>query len=170
MCSQAEQDEEQMGDLDLWTLTPDGKALTVNAKWLQHLQDRLLGEGGDPRKVRHTHTQCALTPATDQEPLPCPTHTRARTWLHLHWRRPGTATADAADGATNNSNNQLLQVLQLSSVCHFCVCCLPDTPTHLGPAPFSNKLSLDCIALDFLGCFRILPVVSLWKFFLWDIL
>lgn len=40
-----------MGDVDLWALTPDGPGLTVNSKWLQHLQDRLLGEDGHPRKV-----------------------------------------------------------------------------------------------------------------------
>jgi hypothetical protein len=32
------QDEEGIGDVDLFTLTEDRKALTVNAKWLQHLQ------------------------------------------------------------------------------------------------------------------------------------
>ena len=41
-----------MGDVDLFTLTPDGQALTVNAKWLQHLQERLLGEDGHPVKVK----------------------------------------------------------------------------------------------------------------------
>lgn len=49
---QMEEEEENMGDVDLWALTPEGDALTVNAKWLQHLQDRLLGEDGHPRKVR----------------------------------------------------------------------------------------------------------------------
>ncbi|KIY93744.1 hypothetical protein MNEG_14218 [Monoraphidium neglectum] len=47
-----EEEEEQMGDVDLFALTPDGGALTVNAKWLQHLQERLLGDDGHPRKVR----------------------------------------------------------------------------------------------------------------------
>jgi hypothetical protein len=41
-----------MGDVDLWSVAPDGTSLTVNAKWLQHLQERLLGEDGHPRKVR----------------------------------------------------------------------------------------------------------------------
>lgn len=27
-----------MGDVDLWAVVDEGKALTVNAKWLQHLQ------------------------------------------------------------------------------------------------------------------------------------
>ncbi len=40
-----------MGDVDLWALTEDGTGLTVNSKWLQHLQERLLGEDGHPRKV-----------------------------------------------------------------------------------------------------------------------
>jgi hypothetical protein len=47
-----DEDEEAMGDVDLFALTPDGAGLTVNAKWLQHLQERLLGEDGHPRKVR----------------------------------------------------------------------------------------------------------------------
>lgn len=46
-----QEDEESMGDVDLWELADEGNALTVNAKWLQHLQDRLLGEDGHPRKV-----------------------------------------------------------------------------------------------------------------------
>ncbi len=46
-----EDEEENMGDVDLFALTPDGSSLTVNAKWLQHLQERLLGEDGHPRKV-----------------------------------------------------------------------------------------------------------------------
>ena len=31
------EDEENMGDVDLWSITEDG-SLTVNDKWLQHLQ------------------------------------------------------------------------------------------------------------------------------------
>ncbi len=79
--AQLEDDEENMGDVDLWALAGgisssstsggDGKeegkdqqlqqdggedtsslSLTVNDKWLQHLQDRLLGEDGHPRKAR----------------------------------------------------------------------------------------------------------------------
>jgi hypothetical protein len=46
-----EEDDESMGDVDLFMLTADGKALTVNSKWLQHLQERLLGEDGHPRKA-----------------------------------------------------------------------------------------------------------------------
>jgi len=45
------EEEENMGDVDLWMLAEDGNALTVNARWLQHLQDRLLGDDGHPRKV-----------------------------------------------------------------------------------------------------------------------
>lgn len=49
---QSEDDEcEAMCDVDLWGLAPEGGALTVNAKWLTHLQSRLLGEDGHPRKV-----------------------------------------------------------------------------------------------------------------------
>ena len=35
-----EEEEEGIGDVDLFTLTEGGSALTVNAKWLQHLQAR----------------------------------------------------------------------------------------------------------------------------------
>lgn len=45
------QEEEAIGDVDLFTLTESGDALTVNAKWLQHLEERLLGEDGHPRKA-----------------------------------------------------------------------------------------------------------------------
>lgn len=45
-------DGEAMGDVDLFALSPDGASLTVNAKWLQHLEERLLGEDGHPRKAR----------------------------------------------------------------------------------------------------------------------
>ncbi len=45
-------DDENMGDVDLFTLTEERGALTVNSKWLSHLQERLLGEDGHPRKVR----------------------------------------------------------------------------------------------------------------------
>jgi hypothetical protein len=41
-----------MGDVDLFALTAGGSALTVNGKWLQHLEERLLGEDGHPRKAR----------------------------------------------------------------------------------------------------------------------
>ncbi len=41
-----------MGDVDLWSLSEDGTCLTVNAKWLRHLQERLLGDDGHPRKVK----------------------------------------------------------------------------------------------------------------------
>ena len=39
-----EEDEEGIGDVDLFTLTDDGQSLTVNAKWLQHLQACLAGD------------------------------------------------------------------------------------------------------------------------------
>lgn len=48
-----------MGDVDLFTLTAGGGALTVNAKWLQHLQERLLGEDGHPRKVNLEYNSSA---------------------------------------------------------------------------------------------------------------
>lgn len=54
-----------MGDVDLWSLEgePGKRTLTVNAKWLQHLQERLLGDDGHPRKVsscpHHLHARLA---------------------------------------------------------------------------------------------------------------
>lgn len=50
-CTLLQEEEENMGDVDLWAITPNSSGLTVNGKWLQHLQDRLLGEDGHPRKV-----------------------------------------------------------------------------------------------------------------------
>ncbi|WIA33521.1 hypothetical protein OEZ86_006646 [Tetradesmus obliquus] len=47
-----EEEGDAMGDVDLFALTPDGAALTVNGKWLTHLEERLLGEDGHPRKAR----------------------------------------------------------------------------------------------------------------------
>ncbi|GLI67376.1 hypothetical protein VaNZ11_011557 [Volvox africanus] len=47
-----EEEEENMGDVDLWSLNEENNSLTVNAKWLQHLQDRLLGEDGHPRRAK----------------------------------------------------------------------------------------------------------------------
>ena len=53
---QLEEDDEEredMGDIDLWCLSPeDGGRLVVNPKWLVHLQGRLLGEDGHPRKAK----------------------------------------------------------------------------------------------------------------------
>ena len=45
-------DDEAMGDVDLFALAPGGGGLGVNAKWLRHLQERLLGEDGHPRRAR----------------------------------------------------------------------------------------------------------------------
>ncbi|KAL3153768.1 hypothetical protein ABBQ32_013356 [Trebouxia sp. C0010 RCD-2024] len=49
--AEEEEEEEGIGDVDLFTLTEDRTKLVVNVKWLQHLQERLLGEDGHPRKV-----------------------------------------------------------------------------------------------------------------------
>ena len=47
-----DEEEENMGDIDLFTLAEGGQRVVVNPKWLQHLQERLLGEDGHPRKVK----------------------------------------------------------------------------------------------------------------------
>ena len=56
-----EEEENGIGDVDLFTLVDEGGGLEVNAKWLQHLQERLLGEDGHPRKVCLTQARgCTL--------------------------------------------------------------------------------------------------------------
>lgn len=52
MCCGGLQEEEVIGDVDLFSLSEDKSEITVNAHWLQHLQERVLGEDGHPRKVR----------------------------------------------------------------------------------------------------------------------
>ncbi|BDA41097.1 probable inactive ubiquitin carboxyl-terminal hydrolase 54 at C-terminar half [Coccomyxa sp. Obi] len=47
-----EEEEEGIGDVDLFSLINEHTKLTINAKWLQHLQERLLGEDGNPRKTK----------------------------------------------------------------------------------------------------------------------
>eukprot|EP01025_Chloroclados_australasicus_P065657 TRINITY_DN8944_c1_g1_i2.p1 TRINITY_DN8944_c1_g1~~TRINITY_DN8944_c1_g1_i2.p1 ORF type:complete len:1698 (-),score=169.93 TRINITY_DN8944_c1_g1_i2:1184-6277(-) len=47
-----EEEEEVMGDIDLFQLSDDNKYLTINAKWLDHLQDRTLSSDGNPRKSK----------------------------------------------------------------------------------------------------------------------
>lgn len=39
-------EREEMGDIDLWSLSADGASLEVNPKWLGHLRARLLGDDG----------------------------------------------------------------------------------------------------------------------------
>lgn len=62
-----QEEEEGIGDVDLFTLVDGGARLAVNAKWLGHLADRQLGEDGHPRKVRppclccHIHTNLLVT-------------------------------------------------------------------------------------------------------------
>lgn len=51
-----EEEENGIGDVDLFTLMNHEGGLEVNAKWLQHLQERLLGEDGHPRKVLPSHS------------------------------------------------------------------------------------------------------------------
>jgi Ubiquitin carboxyl-terminal hydrolase len=47
-----DQDEEPIGDVDLFSLTPDGTALCVNDKWMSHLRSRVLGEDSQPRQAK----------------------------------------------------------------------------------------------------------------------
>ena len=37
--------------MDLFSFSDDKAEITVNANWLQHLQERLLGDDGHPHKV-----------------------------------------------------------------------------------------------------------------------
>jgi len=45
-------DEEPIGDVDLFSLTPDGTALCVNDKWMSHLRSRVLGEDSQPCQAK----------------------------------------------------------------------------------------------------------------------
>ena len=57
---QLEEDDderEDMGDIDLWCLSPDGLRLVVNPRWMHHLQGRLLGDDGHPRKAKVWRTR-----------------------------------------------------------------------------------------------------------------
>ena len=47
-----EEDQEDMGDIDLWTVSPGSGNLQVNGRWLKHLQQRLLGDDGHPRRTK----------------------------------------------------------------------------------------------------------------------
>eukprot|EP00210_Caulerpa_lentillifera_P002504 g2401.t1 len=47
-----DEDEEAVGDIDLFSLTPDKSSFTVNPKWMEHLQERKLSDEGQPRKVK----------------------------------------------------------------------------------------------------------------------
>ena len=49
---QEDPDEEPIGDVDLFSLTPDGNALCVNDKWMSHLRSRVLGEDSQPRQAK----------------------------------------------------------------------------------------------------------------------
>ncbi|KAG7673994.1 hypothetical protein Ndes2526B_g02526 [Nannochloris sp. 'desiccata'] len=49
---QEDPDEEPIGDVDLFSLTPDGTALCVNDKWMSHLRSRVLGEDSQPRQAK----------------------------------------------------------------------------------------------------------------------
>ncbi|CAD7697548.1 unnamed protein product [Ostreobium quekettii] len=46
------EEEESVGDIDLFSLTESSEDLTVNPKWLQHLQERRLSDEGQPRRVK----------------------------------------------------------------------------------------------------------------------
>ena len=46
-----QEEEAAIGDVDLFSLSEENSEIPVNAHWLQHLQERLLGEAGHPRKV-----------------------------------------------------------------------------------------------------------------------
>lgn len=52
MCIGQIDEEESVGDIDLFSVTGDGTLMAVNPKWLQHLQERRLSDEGQPRKVK----------------------------------------------------------------------------------------------------------------------
>lgn len=49
---EVEEEEEAMGDVDLLSVSEDGKDIIVNEKWLHHLNERILGDDGHPRKAK----------------------------------------------------------------------------------------------------------------------
>ena len=51
--SEIEEEEDPIGDVDLFDLVENGEAFRVNPKWLGHLQSRILGEDGQPRRSNH---------------------------------------------------------------------------------------------------------------------
>lgn len=53
-------EEEPIGDVDLFTLVEDGNAMRVNEKWLTHLQSRVLGEDGQPRRAKQDEDPFAM--------------------------------------------------------------------------------------------------------------
>ena len=65
MASWLQEEEEGIGDVDLFTLVDDGMRLAVNAKWLGHLAERQLGEDGHPRKVTARFTARAFMSVRD---------------------------------------------------------------------------------------------------------
>lgn len=46
-----EEEEKEMGDIDLFAVSEDGKGLRVHPKWLQHLEERKLGDDGQPQRM-----------------------------------------------------------------------------------------------------------------------
>ena len=49
---QEDPNEEPIGDVDLFSLTPDSTALGVNEKWMGHLRSRVLGDDSQPRRSK----------------------------------------------------------------------------------------------------------------------
>ena len=47
--------------MDLFSFSDDKAEITVNANWLQHLQERLLGDDGHPHKVRARRVTAGCT-------------------------------------------------------------------------------------------------------------
>lgn len=46
-----EEEEKEMGDIDLFAVSEDGRGLRVHPKWLQHLEERKLGDDGQPQRM-----------------------------------------------------------------------------------------------------------------------
>ena len=89
-CGLQEEDEENMGDVDLWALAEEGSALTVNGKWLQHLQVRA-GVGargwGDVRTAGVADRRArwyGMAAARCMSLIHTLTHIHTRTYKHVH--------------------------------------------------------------------------------------
>lgn len=68
------QEAGDMGDIDLWALSPDGENLVVNERWLQHLRARcvssLLSHVQQHATACLPHTLCCVCVPQAMTPMP----------------------------------------------------------------------------------------------------
>ena len=115
-----EEEENGIGDVDLFTLVDEGGGLEVNAKWLQHLQERLLGEDGHPRKVCLLHARAA----TGKLPLML---IRASGGAALRWLRQNTISCCCCSRLRVAGRHQRYPVCCSHVACTFTAHCSEST-------------------------------------------